>query len=364
MRVPVGLGERSYEIVIDADGRTLAEEVMRVFPGAHLGLVSDSHVGPLHGARVRRMLEERGARVAYVEVPAGEPSKSLAMVEKVAQSLVEKELTRSSALLALGGGVVGDLTGFVASIFLRGVPYAQLPTTLLAQVDSSVGGKTGVDLAAGKNLLGSFWQPRLVYADLSMLATLPPRELSAGLAELLKHGAIADAALFERLEAQAEAARAGDRALLADLVAWSCRIKAQVVGDDERETASEGGRARLNFGHTIGHAIEAASLETEAPLKHGEAVALGMLAAVRVADRLGAGDPRLEARLQKLFPRLGLPVDLDVWLRPEVLGRVAVDKKRSGKHLRYVIVPRLGEASTLELAPERLVEILLDEKTR
>jgi 3-dehydroquinate synthase len=197
-----------------------------------------------------------------------------------------------------------------------------------------------------------------------MLATLPARELSAGLAELLKHGAIADAALFEKIEERAEAARAGDKALLGELVAWSCRIKAAVVGDDERETSERGGRARLNFGHTVGHAIEAASLETADPLKHGEAVALGMLAAARVGARLQVGDAKLEARLQTLLPRLGLPINLDAWLRPEVLGRVAVDKKRSGASLRYVVVPKLGESTTVTLAPERLVEILLDEKTR
>src|SRR5262249_19338715 len=214
-------GDRSYEIVIDPEGAAGADELLRVFPGAPLGLVSDSNVGPLHGGRVRQALEARGARVGYLEVPAGEAAKSLSTVEKLAEGLVARGLSRSAALLALGGGVVGDLTGFVASIFMRGVPYAQLPTTLLAQVDSSVGGKTAVDLPAGKNLVGSFWQPRLVYADLSMLATLPARELSAGLAELLKHGAIADAALFDKIEEHAEAARRGDKALLGELVAWS-----------------------------------------------------------------------------------------------------------------------------------------------
>jgi 3-dehydroquinate synthase len=327
-----------------------------------LGLISDTNVGPLHGARVRAALERRGATVSYFEVPAGEISKSLGTVAEVAEALAHAGLGRRSALLALGGGVVGDFTGFVASIFMRGVPYAQLPTTLLAQVDSSVGGKTGVDLPAGKNLVGTFWQPRLVYADLSLLATLPARELSAGLAEVLKHGVIADAELFARLDAQAEVARAGDAALLGELVAWSCRIKAAVVGDDERETveAPDGGRARLNFGHTIGHAIEAASLERAQPLKHGEAVALGMLAAARVGAELGVGDPWLEAQLLAVLPRLGLPTELDAWLVPEVLARVSVDKKRTaGGALRFVVVDRLGSSRTVSVTAGELAEMLL-----
>jgi 3-dehydroquinate synthase len=362
------MSNRSYSIFIDPDlgaEARAADEIARRFAGVPLGLVSDDVVGALHGGRYREALESRGVRVAYLEVAAGEASKSLDTVGEVSERLVELGLGRRAALVALGGGVVGDLTGFVASIFMRGVPWVQLPTTLLAQVDSSVGGKTGVDLDAGKNLLGSFWQPRLVYADLCTLATLPPRELSAGLAELIKHGVICDAALFERIERDADRVRAPkseeERALLAELVAWSCRIKALVVGGDERETAVDdpaGGRARLNFGHTVGHAIEAASLETDAPLKHGEAVALGMLAAARVGAELGKGDASLEARLHALFPRLGLPVDLDPWLRPEVLARVAVDKKRTGAKLRFVIVPRLGESATVELTPEALAEML------
>jgi 3-dehydroquinate synthase len=355
-----------YEIVIDPDRGAearMAAELTALLPNA-FGLVSDSNVGPLHAPRIRQALEACGAQVAYVEVLAGEPSKSLSSVENVAQQLVSAGLTRRSALLALGGGVVGDLTGFVASIFLRGVPYAQLPTTLLAQVDSSVGGKTGVDLPAGKNLVGSFWQPKLVYADLTTLETLPARELSAGLAELLKHGAIADRALFERIERDADQLRAGNLQLMGELIAWSCRIKASVVAGDERETAQEGGRALLNFGHTVGHAIEAASFETAQPLKHGEAIALGMLAAARFGARVGEGAPDLEARLGALLPRLGLPIDLERWLRPEVLARVAVDKKRAGATLKFVVVPSLGVAKTIAIAPERVAEILLSEEPR
>ncbi len=253
--------------------------------------------------------------------------------------------------------MVGDLGGFIASIFLRGIACVQVPTTLLAQVDAAVGGKTAVNLPAGKNLVGTFHQPLLVYADVTALATLPPRELASGLAEVVKHGAIADPDLLAVLEAQAERARAGDPELLAALVTRSCQIKAEVVMADERERAS-GKRALLNFGHTIGHALEADSLAGPEPLRHGEAVALGMLAAARVGARLGAGDAGLEARLRALLGRLGLPTDFERRLAPQVLARIAVDKKRAGGEIAFVIVERAGAARLERLGAERLREIL------
>ncbi|MFI5289966.1 MAG: 3-dehydroquinate synthase, partial [Polyangia bacterium] len=288
-------------------------------------------------------------------------------VEQVADRFVKGGLDRRSLVVALGGGVVGDLGGFVASVFLRGVPYVQVPTTLLAQVDSSVGGKTGVNLASGKNLVGTFHQPLCVYADLTTLSTLPARDLSSGLAEIVKHGVIADEALLLRLEERAEEARAGDPALLAELVRRSCAIKAEVVATDERELLSDapgGGRAQLNFGHTVGHALESASAGGPAPLRHGEAVALGMIAAARVGEKLGLGDPALEARLVALLPRLGLPTDLDRRLDGPTLERVGVDKKRAGGRVAMVLVPRIGQAALSPIEPHRLGEILLGRKAR
>jgi 3-dehydroquinate synthetase len=267
--------------------------------------------------------------------------------------------------------VVGDLGGFVASIFLRGVPYVQVPTTLLAQVDSSVGGKTGVNLPAGKNLAGAFHQPMLVYCDLSTLSSLPARDVSSGLAEIVKHGVIADETLLALLEQRAEEARdvVGGRSLIAELIRRSCAIKARVVSADERELEVEqpgGGRARLNFGHTFGHALEAASasLPGDQPLRHGEAVALGMIAAARVGAALGVGDPKLEARLTALLPRLGLPVDLDARLHPASLDRIKVDKKRIGNQLQFVVVDRVGSTVIRPIEPEKLVEFLLGQKRR
>jgi 3-dehydroquinate synthase len=356
--------DRSYSIVIDAapgaEERLAAEVAPRAAGG--LGLLTDETVARLHGPRVEQALRARGLDPARVTVPDGEGSKSLRTVETVAEALAQRGLDRRAALLALGGGVVGDLGGFVASVFLRGVTVIQAPTTLLAQVDASVGGKTGVNLPSGKNLVGTFHQPALVYADVTALATLSPRDLASGLAEVVKHGAIASAELFELLERRAEAARAGDPELLEELVERSCAIKAAVVAADERETGA-GGRERLNFGHTVGHALETASLAA-APLRHGEAVALGMLAAARVGARLGLGDATLEARLAPLLGRLGLPVDLDAHLSPAVLARVGVDKKRAGGRVSFVLVDRIGSSLVTPLAPAELEQILLAGKNR
>src|SRR5581483_8171446 len=331
-----------------------------------VGLITDETVRRLHGPRVERALETAGLDPVIVAVPDGEASKSLSTVERVAEALARGGLDRRALVLALGGGVVGDLGGFVASVFLRGVPYVQAPTTLLAQVDSSVGGKTGVNLPSGKNLVGTFHQPLLVYADVTALATLSARDRASGLAEVLKHGAIADAELFALLERRAEDARDGDAALTAELVARSCRIKAEVVASDERESdagAPGGGRARLNFGHTIGHALESASAHRagEDPLRHGEAVALGMIAAARLGTALGCGDPSLEPRLLALLPRLGLPIDLDRRLDRATLERIGVDKKRAGARVSLVLVERVGSSRLFPIEPARVSELLLGE---
>jgi 3-dehydroquinate synthase len=370
VRLPSIELDRSYLIYIDPDAGAearLAEEVRRRAASSTIGLITDETVAGLHWPRIEAALAERGLKVVTVVVPDGESSKSLATVEQVADRFVKGGLDRRSLVVALGGGVVGDLGGFVASVFLRGVPYVQVPTTLLAQVDSSVGGKTGVNLASGKNLVGTFHQPLCVYADLTTLSTLPARDLSSGLAEIVKHGVIADEALLLRLEERAEEARAGDPALLAELVRRSCAIKAEVVATDERELLSDapgGGRAQLNFGHTVGHALESASAGGPEPLRHGEAVALGMIAAARVGEKLGLGDPALEARLVALLPRLGLPTDLDRRLDGPTLERVGVDKKRAGGRVAMVLVPRIGQAALSPIEPHRLGEILLGRKAR
>jgi 3-dehydroquinate synthase len=350
--------DRSYPIVVDPDPgaeERFADELCARFPEGRIAIVSDDTVARLHLPRYAAALRGRNRRVTAVVVPDGEGSKSMARAEELCESFAREGVDRKGLLVALGGGVVGDLGGFVASIFLRGIAYVQVPTTLLAQVDSSVGGKTGVNLPSGKNLVGCFWQPRLVYADVTSLQTLSDRDLAAGLAEVIKHAFIADVPLLELLEARAAAARAGDPALLAEVVARSCAIKARVVGSDERETS--GARALLNFGHTVGHALESASHKLPDPLRHGEAVALGMLAAARIGKALGAAD--LEPRIRALCAAVGLPVDLDRLLTAEALARIAVDKKRGGGDIHFVLVDEPGHARLQPLSPARIHEILL-----
>jgi len=353
--------DRSYPIFVDAEPgaeERFAAELCARLPEGRIGIVTDDTVARLHLARFADALRARGRKVTAAVVPDGEGSKSLARAEELCESFAREGLDRRALVVALGGGVVGDLGGFVASIFLRGVAYVQVPTTLLAQVDSSVGGKTGVNLPAGKNLVGTFWQPRLVYADVTALATLSDRDRAAGLAEVIKHALIADAPLLALLEAQAARARAGDPELVAELVARSCAIKARVVGTDERETT--GARALLNFGHTVGHALESASHAEAKPLRHGEAVGLGMLAAARVAA--AEGGVALEGRIRALLDAVGLPTDLDRRLSPGALARVAVDKKRGGAHIHFVVVDEPGRSRTVPLTPARIHEILLGGK--
>jgi 3-dehydroquinate synthase len=357
--LPGTLVDRSYPIFVDAEPGSetrFAAELDRRAPTGRVAIVTDETVATCQLARFADAVRARGRKLSAAVVPDGEGSKSLARAEELCESFAREGLDRKGVVVALGGGVVGDLAGFVASIFMRGLPYVQVPTTLLAQVDSSVGGKTGVNLPSGKNLAGSFWQPLFVWADVTALGTLSDRDRIAGLAEVVKHAAIADAALLSTLETRAADARAGAPELVAELVLRSCVLKAKVVGDDERETT--GARALLNFGHTVGHAIEAASQRDKRPLRHGEAVALGMLAAARVGVALGTS-AGLEARLRSLCQALGLPTALDPWLTPATLAAVAVDKKKSADNIAFVVVDAPGAARLVPLSTVKLSEILL-----
>jgi 3-dehydroquinate synthase len=352
-------------VIIDPDpgaASRFADELAAHGGGARIGLVTDETSARLHLSRYVDALSARGLGPSVVVVPDGEGSKSLARAAAVAEQWADSRLDRQAIAVALGGGVVGDLGGFVASIYLRGIRYVQVPTTLLAQVDSSIGGKTGVNLSAGKNLAGTVYQPLFVYADVTTLATLSERDRVAGLAEVIKHGVIADAALLSLVETRVDAARAGEPALLAELVARSCAVKARIVAADERETT--GARALLNFGHTVGHALEAASHTRPDPWRHGEAVALGMLAAARVGAALGVGAADLESRLRALFARLGLPCDLDSQLDADTLARMAVDKKISQGAVSFVVVDQVGSAHLEPLTLARVSEILLPRSTK
>ncbi len=308
MTVRVPLIERrdaSYDIVV---GRGLLAELPRLLreacPAVRYAVISDSHVAKLYGARLVARLHEGKLPAELFEFPAGEWNKTRETWAALSDRMLGAELGRDCAVVACGGGVVGDVAGFVAATYLRGVPYVQLPTTLLAMIDSSIGGKTGVDVPRGKNLLGAFHQPRLVVADLEVLDSLPPAQLAAGMAEAVKHGVIADALYFEFLEAAASALLARDAAALERAVTRSIEIKAEVVSADEREA---GRRAILNFGHTVGHAVEAAA---KFAVLHGEAVAIGMACEAQLAETLAIATPGTAARVRGLLERFGLPLAL------------------------------------------------------
>ena len=338
-------GEHPYRIRVGAglldDGAALAAFVR----GRHVLLVSDGNVAPLYAARVVQALAAHSpAQVLVSCIAPGETAKTLASFGELARELADFGATRDACVFALGGGVVGDLAGFAASCWMRGIDIVQVPTTLLAMVDSSVGGKTAVDLPAGKNLVGAFHPPRAVVADTAMLRTLPDRELRAGLAEVVKYGAIFDAGFLDWLEANRVALLERDDAALADAIARSCRYKADVVARDPFE---RGERALLNFGHTFGHAIEAEQgyAGSADGLNHGEAVAVGMVLAARLSARIGLA-PRVDAeRLQHLLTAFGLPVEVPAGLsRDALLARMRLDKKAAADGLRFILWDGAGQA--------------------
>jgi shikimate kinase/3-dehydroquinate synthase len=347
--VPVELGERRYPVVV-AHGYGGLPRRLAPAAGAACAVVTDANVAQAQLPLLLDDLAAAGLQPTVITIEPGETSKSLGVAERVLEGFVAAGLERRSWVLGLGGGVVTDLAGFVASVFLRGVPYVAVPTSLLAMVDASVGGKTGVNLG-GKNLVGTFYQPHACWVNLEALATLPPAEVRAGCAEVVKHALIADAALLEHLERHAEAVAAGDLEALAPCVRRSIEIKAGVVARDEREA---GERLTLNLGHTVGHAIEAASGYR---VPHGEAVALGLLAALRLSARRGLCDAALEPRIAALLDRLGLPTALEPWLRPEVLRYCGVDKKRSAGEVRFVAVTAPG---SVRVVPLDVAEIAAD----
>jgi 3-dehydroquinate synthase len=352
----VPLHERSYDVHIATQ---TAEEVadkiaLAVGKPSGAAVLVDEHVAEV-SPRVSTLVVALAARLPRVQVfrlPRGEAAKNLAAVERTCQWLAEKGYDRGSVVIGVGGGAATDHTGFVAAVYLRGIAFALCPTTLLAAVDASVGGKTGVDIPAGKNLVGAFHQPRVVVADLGFFDTLPRRELVAGMAEVVKAGLIADAELFARLEADADAALSP--ASLAAAVVAAVRVKIGVVSEDERES---GRRAILNFGHTLGHAIEAAS---GYELLHGEAIALGMVGALALGEARGLTAAGLRVRTQSLLQRLSLPVDVKARISPQIVDRIEVDKKRRADAVRFVFVPRPGESMLCDIPLGELKNELLN----
>ncbi len=337
--VQVALGERSYDIQIGQ--RLLAtagEWIAARVKVSHAVVITDTNVVQPHAARVVESLEQSGVRVNRAIVPAGESTKSVTTADELWRLLMEFGADRKSVVVAVGGGVIGDLAGFVAASFARGLPFIQIPTTLLADVDSSVGGKVGVNLPGAKNMVGAFWQPRGVLIDTEVLASLPEREYRSGLAEVVKYGVILDATFFEFLEQQVDAIRRRDPQVLRQVVARCCRLKADVVEKDEREET--GLRAVLNYGHTFCHAIEAVTGYGQ--FLHGEAVAMGMVCAARLAELLGRVDSEMTTRQARLLSDFGLPVSLPDLPHDELLAAMQRDKKVEHGRLRFVLPSRLG----------------------
>ncbi|NJD55376.1 MAG: 3-dehydroquinate synthase [Nitrospirae bacterium] len=350
--VRVELGSRSYPITIGSGILTdVGERLTQLGISSSIALVSNTTVFPLYGAAVARSLSAAGLSCAEIILPDGEEHKTMASAERIFDAMLRARLDRTSVRVALGGGVIGDLAGFAASVYMRGIDFIQIPTTLLAQVDSSVGGKTGVNHPLGKNMLGTFWQPRLVWIDVDTLLTLPRREFIAGVAEIIKYGIIWDRELFDFLETQVQNVLDLDSGPIRHIIRRSCEIKADVVARDEREG---GLRAILNFGHTIGHALETATGYTS--FLHGEAVAVGMCAEAELARLLGIIGAEEVLRVRRLVGAYGLPsaipgdIDLDLFFHS-----MKLDKKAVSGALRFILPDRIGNVTIHRAIPESLI---------
>ncbi len=356
--VHVALGNRSYDIFIGRNllGR-LGRECRKLELGKRCAVIADTNTTKLFAETALKSLTAAGFEPVLITMPAGEQAKNLKVVEQCYNQLAGHRLERKSFIVALGGGVVGDLAGFVAATYLRGMAFVQVPTTLLAQVDSSVGGKTGVNLKSGKNLVGSFHQPKLVLCDQDTLQSLPEREFKAGLAEIIKYGIIYDEPFFARLEKDLPKLLKRNSAALTHAVARSCEVKAEVV-QDETET---GLRAILNFGHTIGHGLEAIS--SYGKYLHGEAISIGQVAAAHLSHRLSGLSVAEVERIATLFSRAGLPiaVTLTSKQRTALFGAMRLDKKNSGGEVKFVLAKKLGEIVWGQKVPDAMIHEVLDE---
>jgi 3-dehydroquinate synthase len=318
--------------------------------GGHAFIITDEHVAAACGTRAQRVLHDAGVASSIFAVPPGESSKDLSLVSKLYDWLLDEHCERTSAVIALGGGVVGDLAGFVAATYLRGIPFVQAPTSLLAMVDASIGGKVAVDHPRGKNLIGAFYPPKFVVEDTSLLASLPPRSLREGFAEVIKHGFIMDPPLLAILERDADRLLAADPDLITEIVARNAALKAGVVSEDEREG---GRRAILNYGHTVGHAIEAVCGYGD--IRHGEAISAGMMAAAAIGERIGLTPPSIAERQARIFAQYGLPLrhpGLDV---DAVLAATLHDKKVAGGRIRWVLLEAEGRPVLRDDVPANVV---------
>jgi 3-dehydroquinate synthase len=349
----VNLAENSYDIVIERGAlASLGLRCRTVGLAGVAAVVSNPTVNALYGPTVRKSLEAAGFTVALVEIPDGEEFKNSTTLNRVYDELLASGVDRSSFVIALGGGVVGDVAGYAAATWMRGIPFVQVPTTLLAQVDSSVGGKTGIDHPKGKNLIGAFYQPRLVLIDVDTLATLDQRQFRAGLAEVIKYGVAIDLPFFEFVEAHCDNLLLMEPDLLIKIIHRSCQLKAQVVELDEKEA---GLRAVLNYGHTLGHAFE--SLSGYRGLVHGEAVAIGMVLAAKVSAAEGLCSRDDVSRLSSLITRCGLPVEHPFFDRQQLLHAVAADKKSKGGSISFICNKGIGMYAVSHHTPEELLKL-------
>lgn len=353
--IPVRLGRRSYDIAVADSYQQLPAWLAGLDLPRHGWVISHQRLLARYGAALLEPLRRAGWSLDTLSVPESEASKSFDRAGRLIERISRKAAMRIPVLVAFGGGVIGDLTGFVAAVFRRGVPYVQIPTTLLAQVDSGIGGKVGVDLPHGKNLIGAFHQPRFVCNNVAVLRSLPARQRRSGLAEVIKYGVIADPALFAFLEERLPACLALEERAVRLMVERSCAIKARVVSQDERETGAL--RAHLNFGHTLGHALEAATGYRR--WTHGEAIAIGMRAAARLAVEMGLWKEADRARLARLLDAAGLPARATGVPRAAVLRAVSFDKKFIHGRPRWVLPTRIGRVTVTESAPPSLVRGVL-----
>jgi len=336
-------------------GRLLGEEIKKVASAEKVAIVTHPRIVRLYGRKIMDALKKTGLSPMMFTVPEGERNKTLAQVERIYDLLIHHRFERSSLLVAFGGGVIGDMTGFAAATFLRGIPYVQCPTTVVAQVDAAIGGKTGVDHPRGKNLIGAIYQPSLVVVDPTLLMTLPKREFISGLAEIVKYGVIQDPMLFDFMERNSGSILNRDLKSLTYCIQRSVEIKAAIVASDEREL---GLRKILNYGHTFGHAIETVSGYRK--YKHGEAVAIGMMAAVRMADQLGMGDHLLFARLEDLLHALGLPTRFPRLNPIEVMKVLYSDKKVVSGEVHFVLPEKIGSVCVQKIKRDAIEKIVRD----
>ncbi len=355
-KVRVELGPKSYDIFIGYGIEAEIKEFVRKASFSGQGLiVTDTNVGPLYGAWLQSLLQEAGLKTAMAVIPAGESSKSLKQADELYTRAIELGLDRKSPIFALGGGVVGDLAGFIAATYMRGVPFVQVPTSLLAQVDSSVGGKVAVNHQLGKNLIGAFYQPQAVFMELNVMKTLPEREMATGLGEVIKYGVIYDKDFFRYLEERQRKIIAREPAEITHIIARSCEIKAAVVSQDEQEA---GLRRILNFGHTIAHAVEKETGYTR--YNHGEAVAIGMAGAADISRQLGLITEDEVQRLEALITAYKLPLQAESVTVDAMYGDIFHDKKTVGGRVNWVLMESIGQVGCRNDVPESVVRSAMD----